>query len=423
MKLRTSAVLDILACLHAWILFAGLYPFFASLFSFHGADFRRMTLCSLLVLLPVILGFLLLQYLHNMFLYIFSGLLITAAGVVFSYLLGGVGLPAGNMAAILYGVISLTVFAIHLHTKVMYGKEKREFMEAPVQRGEFTLQIRDMPGILLLPQPYHWAWLTILYVFGMLLHFTACLYCLFGLALADVFICLLHRYIRALETYARQNRTVANFPVRNMQRIHRLTGIAGFVMLAFFLLPAVLFGREFQINLTTDAPLVSLEAPTEEAFQPAGGGQVVDTELMEAMLDSGHDAPEWLLALFEFIGYLILAFCVIAAVIALVRKLRSMGLDFSTENADEIISLDTADPDEAKAIDAPPKERALSINQRIRRRYRKTIRKATKGRPSRCATPAELEQNAAVHNDALHTVYEKARYSKDGCSREDLSQL
>ncbi|MCM1106896.1 MAG: hypothetical protein NC355_08125 [Blautia sp.] len=423
MKRRTSAVLNILACLHAWILFAGLYPFFASLFSFHGTDFQRLTICSLLVLLPVILGFLLLQYLHNMFLYIFSGLLITAAGVIFSYLLGGAGLPTGNMAAILYGVISLTVFGIHLHTKVMYGKEKREFMEAPVQRGEFTLRISGMPGILLLPQPYHWGWLTILYVFAMFLHFTACLYCLFGLAFADVFICLLHRYIRALETYARQNRAVANFPARNMQRIHRLTGIAGFAMLTLFLLPAILFGREFQINLTTDAPLVSLEAPTEEAFQPVGGGQVVDTELMEAMLDSGHDAPKWLLALFEFIGYLIIAFCVIAAAMALIRKLRSMGLDFSTENADEIVSLHTAAPDEAQAVHALPKERALSINQRIRRRYRKTIRKATKGRPSRWATPAELEQNAALHDDALHTVYEKARYSKDGCSREDLNQL
>ena len=64
---------------------------------------------------------------------------------------------------------------------------------------------------------------------------------------------------------------------------------------------------------------------------------------------------------------------------------------------------------------------------KIRRRYKKTIRNATKGEPNAYATPTELEVIADLSDSrqvqTLHHLYEKARYSKDGCTEEDMKRL
>jgi hypothetical protein len=74
-----------------------------------------------------------------------------------------------------------------------------------------------------------------------------------------------------------------------------------------------------------------------------------------------------------------------------------------------------------------PRESRLSPNMQIRRRYKRTIRKSTKGRPCAWASPSELESHAGLAESAdmhkLHDYYEKARYSKDGCTRTDVDAL
>ena len=52
---------------------------------------------------------------------------------------------------------------------------------------------------------------------------------------------------------------------------------------------------------------------------------------------------------------------------------------------------------------------------------------ATKGQPNKWATPSELERDAELADNAgmqaLHDAYEKARYSENGCTREDMNAL
>ena len=87
-----------------------------------------------------------------------------------------------------------------------------------------------------------------------------------------------------------------------------------------------------------------------------------------------------------------------------------------------------------EALDDPAKQRPLrrraetdnSWARRIRRQYQRLIRQRA-GKQARLSalTPRELEQAAALEGpdrDALHALYEKARYSQADCGKEDYQQ-
>ena len=87
-----------------------------------------------------------------------------------------------------------------------------------------------------------------------------------------------------------------------------------------------------------------------------------------------------------------------------------------------------------EALDDPAKQRPLrrraetdnSWARRIRRQYQRLIRQRA-GKQARLSalTPRELEQAAALEGpdrDALHVLYEKARYSQADCGKEDYQQ-
>lgn len=71
----------------------------------------------------------------------------------------------------------------------------------------------------------------------------------------------------------------------------------------------------------------------------------------------------------------------------------------------------------------------LSPNGRMRKLYMHRVRKAgNKGRViPKSFTPKEIEEFAGIRetfgNEELHSGYEKARYSKDGCSDEEVRRI
>ena len=63
---------------------------------------------------------------------------------------------------------------------------------------------------------------------------------------------------------------------------------------------------------------------------------------------------------------------------------------------------------------------------RIRRKYKKTIKKAENYKPTGAVTPAELYDINELSGDGmrrLHDGYEKARYSREGCTKEEAEAL
>lgn len=72
------------------------------------------------------------------------------------------------------------------------------------------------------------------------------------------------------------------------------------------------------------------------------------------------------------------------------------------------------------------KEKNNSPNAIVRRAYRKRIKTGIKGKIPFWASPIELETMAewqeTGNKSELHLLYEKARYSKEGCLKEDLDR-
>ncbi len=70
---------------------------------------------------------------------------------------------------------------------------------------------------------------------------------------------------------------------------------------------------------------------------------------------------------------------------------------------------------------------SLSYNGKIRRYYRRKIlinqKKLKKGMPPAWASPEELENASGIQDKALHQIYEKARYSREGGGEADWRQL
>ncbi|MCI7108085.1 MAG: hypothetical protein MR945_09420 [Agathobacter sp.] len=65
MRHKRPLILDILPWLHALLLFAGIYPFIASLVLFKGSAFWHITSACILLLIPIISSWLLLQRIRN----------------------------------------------------------------------------------------------------------------------------------------------------------------------------------------------------------------------------------------------------------------------------------------------------------------------------------------------------------------------
>jgi hypothetical protein len=252
----------------------------------------------------------------------------------------------------------------------------------------------------------------------------------FYLALLDLFVCFAFRYIRQFMVFLQDNHTSANLPVRTIRRVHRILLAVGAVLLVLFVTPAVLYNRE---------PLseVSLKLSQLPSGDDGGNAEFMPTAPMEEdsflpeLMDSGevHEPPEWLIKLMDVLLVVIFAALAIGVILAIVQAIRYAMKNFAVCDEDEIIFLEdeTSDAAETAGSSKPRGDGIFSINRQIRRRYKKTIRKATSGIPDHWATPSELEAHAGLADSdgmpVLHEVYEKARYSRDGATREDAERV
>jgi hypothetical protein len=309
------------------------------------------------------------------------------------------------------GTLSMAVFLIRLGSKIRFGRMKRDFLDFHGRTASFPLHEWDVPDILTRPRPLHWIWFTLLYILGMAGKFTTCLHCLFGIVFVDLFVCLGFCYGDGLCRYVSENQKIAHLPVSAMRRIHRMNGIFAGVLLLLFLLPAVFYGREFQFNPAFENTGIAAD---EALTQPQD--EMPD---FSALLPEGEPAPtpEWLEHVMQFFGVLLAVLFALFMIRAIAGWLKKIGLEFSTEDqADETVFLLTEPTDSIGHALRQRRAAHFSEGSKIRRRYRKVIRKATKGQPNRWATPSELEAQAALPDTeemrTLHEAYERARYAQ-----------
>ena len=146
---------------------------------------------------------------------------------------------------------------------------------------------------------------------------------------------------------------------------------------------------------------------------------------MEDVQMESVPVPGWLTGLMQFLAYALFAVLVLCAIAKIFIELWHFKHDFAIEEEDEVIDLDEdTEGIITRVLRRTKMEGSMAPNRVIRRRYRKAIRRSLKGAPKGWGTPTEIEHEAALDQDEamqnLHGYYEKARYSKDGCTQEDV---
>lgn len=159
-------------------------------------------------------------------------------------------------------------------------------------------------------------------------------------------------------------------------------------------------------------------------------------QAQQAMPAVGNQAP-WFLELFykllDLIGWMIGIGLVLACVFLVIRALYRLYLRFNEkteENGDTIERLMPAPAAEKKkGLEHKKKEHLLwdrSTDGRIRKHYRKKVLEKLKESPDEAWTPTQTAREMELEPGEAETfarIYEKARYGKDDCSREEMERM
>ena len=251
---------------------------------------------------------------------------------------------------------------------------------------------------------------------------------IFYLFLADVFLCFIYRFVDGFYDFLKEHSHYANLPVRTMEKVVRIIFAIACVILLAFTLPSLFYGKEPLSTLNFEPKQASQEwAPEPESFSPENGMP----DWLEALSgeDEPKEPPKWLVLLSQVLFYLICTGAVAAILVIIYRACRKAGKFFASGTEDEICFIEKGFNDQGKELKKQrfPWFKETSANMRIRKYYKKYLRKGLKQRPAGSETPHELEALAGFSKNGsrslLHNCYEKARYSKEGCSASEADEL
>ncbi len=406
---------------------------------------------SLWLIVPLALGWILIRATRSLVVYLLCSCVVCA-------------LLAGLTHSVLTVSLSAFLLAARCYTRLKKGKLKRMLAEMPGEAGgQLAPELWEIPTFLDRPVPTHWGVFAFYYLIFLVAGKSDLLIYVFYLLLADVFVCFLFGYQDNMQRFIRENKRIANLPVHSIQKVGRILLLVSVILLGLIVLPSALYGREPLTNLRAHIKPVELTPSTDMEELMQGGLSDPDFGLPE---EAPTDPPAWLVALGNVLFYLGAVAVGIALLIVIYRVCRNALSYFAQDEADEILFLGTEESSGTRTKERrvrEKKERRSSPNRRIRRQYKKTILRAmgkrsdterssssesqtsagqerTSGRiaadrttltgkkiPAGWETPTELETKAQLirdpSTDKLHTLYEKARYSREGCTKEEAESL
>lgn len=407
-------VLMVLPWLHALFLFGGVYLLAAGFFTMDRGEALRYLFSSLVLLIPTAVSWLLIRKIRNFFLYQLAGLGMTALIWLLT-------------SSVLTAVLTEVIFLIRCHAWILRAsnkKKQQEMMGDPESRPQ--LELWDIPTLLDYPRIYHLGLQTVLYLGILVTRQYDLLAPMFCLMTAELFVIFLFHYLDSQRDFILSSSRIANLPVRTMRRNRRAILAVALVVLGILTSPAFLYGKEPLVDLMEWLCSVKYEgAPAETVEAPAGVGMSDGmAELLETMAGEQQEPPAWLEPVTMAVTYVILAAALLAAVRAVYGLCRRMVRSFAGDGEeDELIFPDQEVGEEYEKMPLARREsRWGSPNHMIRRRYRRTILRTAGHRPEGWESPRELEREAGIRGaeaEYFHEAYEKARYSREGCSREE----
>lgn len=439
MKLNQTPLLKITGFLHALALFWVFYPPAAAALSMDGPQGAAFCFTGILLLIPVVLSFYGIRKIKRLIPYLLFGMLVSlftgiSGGYAAYFLCSVLKSPgSGETPAVLYaggilaGILSLLLFLIRSYIRIKKGQLQKALKEMPVsETGRLILEESEVSVFLEVPHPLHWIFFAIHYVIGALVKSSLYWHMAFYLFLADVFICFTWQFTERFYRFLREHERTANLPVPTMKKVVKIIFGMAFLILLLFVLPSLLYGKEplsaltpIEYELPADIP--EMETPAPKGMNPA----------MEELLsmEEAVEPPIWLQHFFTLLFYLLSLIVCGALLVMIYRACKKAGEFFAAESEDEIRFLEKSFSDRNLSLKKKKSVSAsdLSVNLRIRKYYKKTLRKTLKSSPKGTETPSELETAAGLSADEsrriLHAGYEKARYSECGCTEEEWRRL
>lgn len=364
----------------------------------------------LVIIFPIVMSDLAIEKCKGLFSYLLACVLIFAATGGLSWIIAG-SLQAG---VLLWGYMILilieTIFVLLNRLAERLHKKK----EADAMLGENP----DWhPSYALLREPSFFIliYFAVVYIIALNLNDpAACNAALFS-AVIYTLLTFLYQYICETEKYLFLNKRTCNLPSR------RIYGI-GSGMLAIFLLllMIVTLPSLFTISHRHYRDLREWASNIEFNYTeplPENDMEYIGEDPMEALFAEYGEikpTPQWVTALtymIEITVFAVLAFMLLKKIYATFRDFRK-AVD---ENGDIIEELKDAEEAVSPVQKTTPvRRRKLSERERIRKEYRKTIKRHRKDRPAPYESPREIEMNAGItDNEELHQNYERARYGKE----------
>lgn len=396
MKLR-NMIHTLLGWLHCGLIFSPYYALVLTVIFFQeesiGARAVEFHLRGLLIIVPVALSWFAGRYLKHVLLYIPAAAAITA------------------LSAYLFGHPLLAVPAAFICFLRFYNRVTHEGHSLLDHAGYPGLAIIAVPaGISVFEHQFSSAFQTMGFVY-LALYFL---------------ICFAQRGIRRIRDYVSVNEGVHNFPARRITRLLSVTLALVLAVTAIVLLPPLLMNREeLRITMPTreNSGVVEPEAPAETNH---------DAPPSEGDMLSGLDVePNPVIsAVMELLEYLIFAGAAVLLVVGAVAGAVYISRSFRSSYRDREDLVENLQDDQVESLFLQRRKRSdrprffdRSPNAVIRRRWRKAILKAAKEPPRPSFSPAEAEAYAGLSGESaayLHLVYEKARYSEFGATKEDI---
>ena len=246
-----------------------------------------------------------------------------------------------------------------------------------------------------------------------------------GSGLAYLIIALVYRSIEVQNQYSQETENLVNVPRSKIRAIRgRLLAVL-IVTLCLVSVSAVFTagGRRYR-----DLRKMQLQGVKIEQLYGTQDDSCTGNEITKIIFGLGidrerHDSPKWLLPLERLLAVLVFGGAAYALLVSVWRALIGTTKNFQgrpEENGDIATGLadirtDIVDPDSAGGrLRRILRGQPLTEQEKIRREYRRTIRRYRKEKPQRSETPAEIE-NATDFPEgfdvaALHESYEKVRY-------------
>lgn len=285
---------------------------------------------------------------------------------------------------------------------------------------------------------------AVIYIAGMFLHETSFCEISYRLAFCDVVILILYTNLTGLTQFLEQNRDMANLPGKQIIRTNQvmLTFFLAAALIGMLLLPATGLANAF--SLLGDG-LLWLIRKLLSLIPASTGEAVVETteaaaEAMsnEVLAIPESNTPAWLTALYNFIAYALGTVLLIAVIIGVIFAIIQVFKRFYQpiqENSDKQEFIHEEKADIMARTPGGQKEPSLRFrfqpDAAIRKIYKKAIKRGlrseTQNPIQQSDTPAQLEKKASLASEEpeqlLHHLYEKARYSDQECTREELNRL